>query len=80
MDKYLEVRATDMRPRALVEATRHLNEAWKSLHGFPLGSITRPIIATRLREITKDSGPIGANRARGTLSAMFAWCIGEGLC
>ena len=80
VDKYLEVRATDMRPRALVEATRHLNEAWKSLHGFPLGSITRPIIATRLREITKDSGPIGANRARGTLSAMFAWCIGEGLC
>ena len=80
VDKYLEVRDTDMRPRALVEATRHLKEAWKSLHGFPLGSITRPDIATRLREITKDSGPIGANRARGTLSAMFAWCIGEGLC
>jgi integrase len=80
IEQYLGVRATDMKPRALVEVTRHLKEAWKPLHGLPLASIARPVIATRLRELTTQSGPIGTNRARGTLSAMFAWAIGEGLC
>ena len=80
VEQYLKAREADMKPRALVEITRHLKKLWKPLHGFPLASVTRPIIATRLRELTKESGPIGANRSRGTLSAMFAWAIGEGLC
>jgi integrase len=42
--------------------------------------MSRATVASRLREIGKTSGSTAANRARGTLSAMYAWAIGEGLC
>jgi integrase len=89
IDDYLDVRAADMKPRALEGSRRHLKGQWKSLHGYPLASITREIVATRLREIARRTydesgqvkgGPVAANRARGTLSALFTWAIGEGLC
>ena len=85
IDDYLEVRAKDMKPRPLEGSKRHLNGQWKPLHGYPLSSITREIVATRLREISRytddgKGGPVAANRARGTLSALFTWAIGEGLC
>jgi integrase len=85
VDSYLEARAADMKPRALIESTRHLRNDWKPLHAYPLASITRQIVADRLRELKKKTakgrgGPVGANRARGTLSALFSWAIGEGLC
>ena len=51
IDDYLEVRANDMKPRPLEGSQRHLKGQWKSLHGYPLSSITREIVATRLREI-----------------------------
>jgi integrase len=33
-----------------------------------------------LTTIAKDSGPVTANRARASLSTLFRWAIGEGLC
>ena len=45
-----------------------------------LGAVSRVTVAARLREIAKESGNTAANRARATLSAMYAWAIGEGLC
>jgi integrase len=30
--------------------------------------------------ITADNGPVACNRARSTLSKLYAWAIGEGLC
>ena len=44
-----------------------------------LASIDRAAVAARLRSIAKVSGAVAADRARSTLSAMFAWAIGEGL-
>src|SRR5262245_1720799 len=79
VEQYLAVR-TDMRPRALIEITRHLQETWKPLHSLPLASVTRPIVAERLREVTKENGPVGANRARSSLSRLYSWAVGEGLC
>ena len=79
-DTYLEARAHDMRPRSLVECTRHLRKDWKPLHSFAISNITRPAVASRLRELINDNGPIAARCSRGTLSAMFAWAIGEGFC
>ena len=75
---YLE--AITLKPRSRVECTRHLTKAWKPLHGLAVGAVSRSTVAARLREIAKDSGPVAANRARATLSAMYAWAIGEGLC
>lgn len=45
-----------------------------------LSAVDRQVIAAHLRVITKESGPVSANRARGTLSSFYAWAIGEGLC
>jgi integrase len=81
---YLEARRTVprlmMKPRSYEEIRRHLEKQWKPLHTLPIGGIGRDTVAGRLREITKASGPVAADRARSSLSAFFAWCIGEGLC
>ena len=53
---------------------------WAPLHKLPIASISRATIAGRLREIVKDSGPVAADRARSSLSALFGWAIGEGYC
>jgi integrase len=80
MKDYLAVRQQTMKPRSHEESTRHLKRAWKAIHGLALTSVTRPVVAARLRDISSSSGPVAADRARSTLSAMFAWAIGEGLC
>ena len=77
---YLEAIKTTMKPRSHVECTRHLNKGWKPLHGLAVGTVSRVTVAARLREIAKTNGNTAANRARATLSAMYAWAIGEGLC
>ncbi len=79
-DDYLAARKPNMKARSHAECERHLNKHWKPLHGVAVGSIDRATVAARLRIIVKDSGPVAADRARSTLSAFFAWAIGEGLC
>ena len=82
-DEYLTSRAKGkrpMKPRSLTECTRHLDKHWKPLHRLPLTAIDRSTVATHLRAIAADRGDAAANRARATLSALFAWAIGEGLC
>jgi integrase len=72
--------ASKLRPKTKVGYTYHIEALLKPLHKLPLGSIDRQTIASHLRVIAKDNGPTTANRARSTLSSMFAWAIGEGLC
>jgi integrase len=80
MNDYLEARERDLKPRSYTECKRHLEKHWKPLHKLAIANITRATVAGRLREIAKSSGPVAADRARSSLSAMFAWAIGEGLC
>src|SRR5262249_13689611 len=49
------------------------------LHHLPLAEIDRRAIAVTLAEIEQASGPVARNRARASLSAMFAYAIREGL-
>lgn len=77
---YLAAREPNMKPRSYEESERHLDKHWKPLHGLALSSISRATVATQLRTIAKDRGDVAADRARSTLSATFAWAIGEGLC
>ena len=76
---YLEAKQSTMKPRTFVESTRYLNRDWKPLHKLPIGSVSRAVVASHLREIAKKGAPT-ARQARSTLSAMYAWAIGEGLC
>ena len=61
---YLEAVEPTMRPRSFLENSRHINKAWKPLHGLAVGAVSRSTVAARLREIAKGSGPVAANRAR----------------
>jgi site-specific recombinase XerD len=65
--------------RSFGEVERHLLKHTKPLHGLQLAKVDKRSIATRLGEITHDSGPVAANRVRSSLSAFFAWCMREGL-
>lgn len=80
MDDYLQARLRDMKPRSHEECTRHLKRNWKPLHALAIASVSRPVVAARLRDIVTKNGPVAADRSRATLSAMFTWSIGEGLC
>src|SRR5260370_25667182 len=72
--------AGDLRPRSYVEIERHLLKHFKPLHQLVIGSITRPTVAARRREIAKKKGAGAADRTRSNVSTFFAWAIGEGIC
>ena len=76
--RYLEHQKQELRPRSLVEVTRHLEVYAKPLHKLSLTSVDRRTIAQRLGDIAKNSGSVTANRVRATLSAMFGWGMREG--
>ena len=77
---YLEAKKGKQRPRTYQQTEYRLNRLWKPLHKFTAGTVSRAAVAAQVATIAKESGPIAANRARGALSAMFRWAIGEGLC
>jgi integrase len=79
MEEYLAVRAGDMKPSALEQQTLHLTKHFKALHTLPLRKIDRATVAAELRTISKQRGPVAADRARSTVSAFFGWAIGEGI-
>jgi integrase len=79
IDDYLEASKAKLRSSSLAATTHHLQTLWGPLHNLPIANITRATIAGRLREIVKDRGPVAADRARSSLSALFAWAIGEGI-
>jgi integrase len=78
--RYLEAKATELKPRSMVEVKRHLEKDWQSLHNLAIASIGRANVAATLSAIAKTKGGVTANRARAALSAMFRWAIGDGLC
>jgi integrase len=76
---YLEASQRSLKPKTLIGYKGDLERLWKPLHKLALGAISRSIIASHLRIIAKENGPVAANNARGTLSSFYAWAIGEGL-
>jgi integrase len=77
VDAYLAARRPHMKPRSHAESTRHLEGHWKTFHGRAVHEIDADMVADRLKEIEAESGAVARNRARSSLSAMFAWTIGE---
>ena len=77
-EQYLAHRSKDMKPLSLDQCSRHLKMYWKPFHKLPLAKIERATVAAELRTIIRERGPVAADRCRSTLSAFFAWCIGEG--
>ena len=75
---YLAFKEAELRGGSYDQVKRHLEVNAKSLHALPLSSIDRLIIGDRLNAVAKASGAVTANRTRASLSAMFAWAMGEG--
>jgi integrase len=76
---YLPFKKDRLKPRSYIEMERHLLLHGKPLHELQLAKIDRRAIATRLVEITRDSGAVTSNRVRASLSAFFSWGIQQGL-
>jgi integrase len=68
-----------LRPRAFVEVGRHLKHHAKRLHHLPLAEIARRDVAGVLTAVAAQLSGASANRVRSSLSAVFSWCIREGL-
>jgi integrase len=79
VEKYLAEAAKRLRPRSLIETTRHLRHHAKPLHTRPAGTLERGEIASLLRDIRDTVGGVTANRVRSSLSAMWAWAMTNGL-
>jgi hypothetical protein len=56
---------------------RDLSGYWAALHSVPINAIDRRDVAAELGRITRKHGATA--RARTTLSAFFAWAMGEGI-
>jgi len=76
---YLERKRTSLRDKSFYEISRYLNVCAAPLHSLELAKIDRRKIATLLGQIEDASGGPTRNRCRSALSALFAWCITEGL-
>lgn len=68
-----------LRPGSQVEVRRHLETHWSPLHGLPVHKLDRRGVAGRLAELATTNGPVAADRARASLSALFAWAMRDGL-
>lgn len=75
---YLEARAADMKASSLDQCRRHLQLYFKPFNRLAVSKIDRALVAAELRTIAKARGAVQADRSRSTLSAFYAWCIGEG--
>jgi integrase len=76
---YLANREKNLRERSFLEVKRHIEKLWEPLARAPVHEIGRRAVALRIAEISERNGPVAANRARATLSAMFGWAMREGI-
>jgi integrase len=77
VSQYLEFKRGMLRPRSLVEVTRHLMVCAAPLHKLPSTSIDKTIVARLIKTLAAERGVVTANRVRASLSAMFSWAMKE---
>jgi integrase len=78
-DDYLEDRKAIQAASTHNAARRYFEQHWAPLHRRALNTIDRATVAPLLRDIIRDHGRTSAARARGNLSALFAWAMREDL-
>ncbi|HLW89832.1 MAG TPA: tyrosine-type recombinase/integrase [Roseiarcus sp.] len=79
VERFLEAKRREMKPRAFESLETHLRKHWRPLHPLPVHQVTRKQVAARLVEIGAERGLVAANRARSSLSSFFGWAMREGL-
>ena len=72
-EAYLAFAATKLKPGTLDQSRRNLIKYAEPLHKLPLPKLHRADIAALHDKLTRDAGPIQANRVRATISAFLTW-------
>jgi integrase len=78
LESYLSYAEKRQKTRSYKETKRHLRTHAASLHHEAAEAVRRRDITALLERIAKNSGPVAANRARATLSAMWTWGLRTG--
>lgn len=76
--EYLTRQRSAVRSSTYKEIERHLLKNLAPLHGLRIDKVDKRGIAAQLARLTSDSGPVQANRTRGSLHKFLNWCTGEG--
>jgi integrase len=79
LPRYLARQKSRLRPRSYREVERHLLVHAKALHPHAVEAVGHRMVAARLAAIADASGPRTANLVRASVSAYFAWLMGEGM-
>jgi integrase len=79
VERYLERKRPALKPISFRETARYLHNHSAPLHRLRLDQIDRRKVAALLGEIETTRGPVSRNRLRSVLSALFSWCVQEGL-
>jgi len=81
IDSYLDDVKPRLRPNSFRSIALYLRGAayFGPLHSTNIAEVTLADVAARLSAIKRASGSTTAARARGALSAVYAWAAGEGL-
>jgi integrase len=79
VSSYLEYQKDELRPSSFFGANLYVNRYAQPLHSLPASAVDRKKIADLLQTISKNNGPVAANRARSALSALFSWAMRKGL-
>ena len=75
---FIERQRKRLKPRSVIEITRHLMKHARPLHGQGIKSIDRRTIASLLEVIEHDHGAGAANCTRASLSAFMTWAARAG--
>jgi integrase len=78
-EDYLAERKDKQRASTHNAAKRYFEKHLAPLHRRAAHTIDRATVASLVRDITRDHGRTAAARARGNLSALFAWAMREGM-
>ena len=79
-DRFLRHKETKLRPASYYSTRLYLMRHLKPLHQLRVDKIGRRDVASRLSAIAENHGAVSADRARSALSALFAWCVTQGIC
>jgi integrase len=80
VERYIQDRSSELKPRTLEEFARHLRMHWQPLHGHAVEKITRRDIVGAMDSISEEHGKVAADRAKATLSGFFAWALDRQYC
>ena len=70
VERYIQDRVPELRPRTLEGFALHLRRHWQPLHGYGVEQITRRDIVATMEEIAEQHGKVAADRAKATLSGI----------